>query len=762
VTALLLALLSPVHAQDSDELGDCIDVGALYERVPVEASGVRSYAAAFGANLNDFDADGDVDVFVATGPAQAGAGNYLPGEDLLYLNPADGGSFEEGAAEAGVDDLCEDRAPLFGDLDNDGRPDLYVTVNGPNVLYRGQGEGRFEDVSARSGAAGHPGFGHQGVLSDTDRDGYLDVFFVNDSDDGVGFPVLLRNQRDGTLRDVTADAAIAGEPSSTSTCVLDADLDGWPDLLVASGTAAGNQLFMNQQDGTFADEAIERGMADQFGAGLLCEDLDGDGDADVILTTHDAVFSRNRLVENRDGMFSDVSEDSGLSGVAEAVDGVAETLFDADLDGATDVLLAGVDGAPRLYLNNGDLTFTRACEGAGLEQTGGRVASMVAGDLDQDGYPEVLITNGVDDQPRDAELFHHVGGAAHYLIVEPRGITHNPSQVGARVEVEVDGRLLTRNVGAFASGSQGPLPVVFGLGDATRADVVRVVFTNGAVGSVTGVDADQTLKIDEPAERADADFDGKKDEWDVCPGTRLGSRTDGEGCALGQRNGVSVGLVFPIEDAVMASQDEFRWEGDAVESVVQISLDGTFGPAARIDWGPTTEHAYAPNDAEWAELVAMTDGTRPLLWRVAAYGAEDGQAISEPRRFHVSVPSDWVQIPLGTNMFMPAHVVLEAGAELTWWNDPVADGLAKEPHAVQLVDEHGRPLSVMHELNEAGFFTWAFTTPGTYYYLCHRHSGTGASGDGTSETPMHIHPSGPYRCMSGSVTVRQQQSASAP
>jgi hypothetical protein len=192
-TLTLLAALGggPAFAQEDDN-GPCLDAGALYEDV-TEASGAVAYGNSLGVSMNDIDGDGDIDLYVATGPSRVEHALYYPGESLLYLNDGDL-TFTEVGALWGVDDQCEDRSPMFGDLDNDGLADLYVTVNGRNLYLRNTGLGRFEDLTAEAGAAGHGGWGHQGFLFDYDRDGFLDVFFTNGPEDGSGENVLLRNQ----------------------------------------------------------------------------------------------------------------------------------------------------------------------------------------------------------------------------------------------------------------------------------------------------------------------------------------------------------------------------------------------------------------------------------------------------------------------------------------------------------------------------------------------------------------------------------------
>ncbi len=751
---MALILLGMVFAAE-DSVGICTDIGTHFANVTQEA-GVRALGNSRGVVVNDIDGDGDVDLYVAAAPARSEHAVYYPGESLLYLNNGDM-TFEEVGGAWGVDDVCEDRAPMFGDLDNDGVPDLYVTVNGRNLYYRNRDYSSFEDVTAQAGDAGHVGWGHQGFLFDYDGDGFLDIFYTNGPEDGSGNNTLLRNQGDGTFRETTDFAGVGGDPSGKGSCVLDADVDGWPDIFVTTGREFSNHLYMNQRDGTFRDEAVARGVNDplqRFGVGASCSDIDNDGDPDIVLITHDKDWTGNQLFLNEDGIFNDVA---GSSGILDFVDGHGLAVFDYDLDGFDDMVMSGIRTTPYVWKGYGDATFERVCDGAGIVTTEGLTWAVTWGDLNGDAYPEVYVSHGLGRRPRDNELFENLGFGNNWLRVHLEGVTHNPSQIGARVEVlRPDGVTVTRWVGNWSSfDSQGELTVTVGMGENTQADDVVVTFTNGQTVELSDVAVNQTLHVVEPSNWSDDDSDGVPDDWDACPQTRLGHRTDGVGCATGQLGGVGVGLVSPEQDAVVLDAPTFTWDASGVDSaVLQISLDGTFGAAGRLSYGPLDGNSYTLSDAEFDELRALTDGFTPWLWRVVAVG-EDGEAQTDPRRFHVSVGTDVVEVPEGANVFVPSHIHVDQGTSVTWWNNTVAAGnIQDEPHDVQLVSPSGLVYSRMKDMNGGGFYTHTFEEPGTWYYVCQRHSGMGVNSDQSMETTMHPRAEGPFRCMAGTVTVQ--------
>ncbi len=757
VIALLSIAAASADQWGQDGTGECWSVTRpQFSRVDGADSGVRGFGNSRGLNLNDFNGDGKLDIFVAQAVSREAEGPTWSGDDMLYLQDAGDLEFHEDGHAWGIDDGCENRSPMYGDLDNDGVPDLFVTVNGRSVFYHNRNWEHYDDVTAQAADANTPAWGHQGFLFDYDRDGYLDIFWTNGPEDGSGDNILLHNQNDGTFRETTVEAGVIGVPSGKGTCVLDADVDGWPDIFVTTGREFGNQLFINQRNGTFKDEAVERGVVDpllRFGVGVTCGDMDNDGDPEILVITHDRTWTGNMFFRNNAGIFTDEAEAVGLM---EQIDGHGSLMLDVDMDGWQDVVMAGIAVPPYLFLNDRDGTFTRVCDGGGIQQDDGLTWAVAGADYTGDGYPEVYIADGLGRRPRDDEFFRNEGGANHSLTVRVKGITHNPSQIGAKVEVVTNVQTVTQWVGHWSSfDSQGPLPITVGLGGSQTASVVRVTFTNGTVVEQSNVAADQTIEIVEPTTVADLDHDGVPDGWDVCPETRLGFRTDGEGCAVGQRGGVGLAPLTPTTDTVMAAPGTFSWSTDAASVVLQISYGGHFGPAGRLDFGPVEGQSYTLTDADWALLLSVTDGSKPLLWRVVAVAEDGRETVSDPVRFHASVPTNVVHVPRGVNSFVPAHVVVDVGTPVTWWNDPVAGGnLQNEPHDIQLANADGSNLTNMNTLNGAGYFTWTFNEPGVYSYICHRHSGVGVPTDAVPESNMFHRPAGPYRCMAGTVTVR--------
>ena len=275
-----------------------------------------------GVALFDYDNDGDLDVFFVQGGAltppassrrQRGQGSRLFRNDLL---PGKGSRtplrFTDVTDAAHLDTVTYGMGAATADYDGDGDVDLYVTSFGPDVLYRNNGDGTFADVTKAAGVSDER-WSTSAAFVDYDRDGLLDLYVASYVDftlagnrrcyDPVGArdycaprvyrPTsdrLYRNLGTGSFADVTEPAGItkaAGNGLGVATG--DYNGDGWPDLFVAND-ATPNQLWINQRDGTFADEGVISGTAfnaagnPEGSMGIASGDFDLDGDEDLFVT----------------------------------------------------------------------------------------------------------------------------------------------------------------------------------------------------------------------------------------------------------------------------------------------------------------------------------------------------------------------------------------------------------------------------------------------------------------------------------------------
>ncbi len=243
-----------------------------------------------GVSVGDIDNDGFDDLYICQ-PAG------LP--NRLYRNRGDG-TFEDVTESSGVGVLDNTACALFADVDNDGRQDLIVVRSNGPLLFLNQGDGKFRQKPAAFKFANPPQGTFAGAaIADYDHDGWLDIYFClyiyYQGTDQYKYPspyydaqngppnFMMRNNRDGTFRDVTGETGLHQNNTRYSFCCgwNDYNNDGWPDLYVVNDFGRKN-LYRNNGDGTFTDVAGEAGVQD-IGAGMsVCWfDYDNDGAEDL-------------------------------------------------------------------------------------------------------------------------------------------------------------------------------------------------------------------------------------------------------------------------------------------------------------------------------------------------------------------------------------------------------------------------------------------------------------------------------------------------
>lgn len=405
--------------------------GIRFEHRAVDDAG-RDYKAAHydhgnGVAVADVDGDGRLDLYFCT----------QLGSNQLWRNLG-GGRFENITERAGVGMADQiSAAPAFGDVDNDGDPDLFVTtVRHGNRFFLNLGGGRFRDATQEAGL-GYVGHSSGALLFDFDRDGSLDLFVANvgvytsdtlgpggfhralpDAFQGHLHParseahLLYRNRGDGRFEEVGAARGIQGTDWSGDATFSDPDADGYPELYLPN-MQGDDRYLINRGGQAFVERTASLFPKTPWGStGVAWLDHDQDGRMDLLVTD----------------MHSDMTglqTEKALSFRAEIEKGKSEAYCSAQFpesyyQGSTNNLFGNA-----FYRNRGDGTYEEQSDALGLETYWPWGVSV--GDLNADGFPDVVVTAGMGYPFRyaiNSVLLNEAGkrffDAEFVLGVEPR------------------------------------------------------------------------------------------------------------------------------------------------------------------------------------------------------------------------------------------------------------------------------------------------------------------------------------------------------
>ena len=466
--------------------------GVRFEAM-VQAQVVTDRASTGGVSLVDYDADGDIDLFVTNG-YDVSAEAPTPQRNRLYRN--DGGLFvavDEGPL---VEDEGFSSGSTWADFDNDGDLDVFVSnqQDQDNFLYRNEGNGRFSRITEGM-VVSDGGHSYSASWVDADNDGWVDLFVANGGMSHAQVNFLYRNLGDGTFQRVTEGDIVSGEDASCGMAWGDYDTDGDQDLVVTN-YRFGTSPALYRNDGQFSFSRVE-GMLDEpvfASSAAAWADLDNDGDLDLVVS---GVFGfANRIYINRGGgQLERVATDAAS---LEGGNSYALTVFDVENDGDQDLVVANWGSAPAIYLNDGTGRFTSldvTRMGVGIAFA----SSVASGDLDRDGLLDVVIGSWPNRRGPDEEnillVNHSTGG--NWLEVQLEGTASNTAGIGARIEVIVpDGRQI-REVQAHSGWrSQSDLVQHFGLGPHSAVDIV-VRWPSGREDQLTGITTNRRIVIAE-------------------------------------------------------------------------------------------------------------------------------------------------------------------------------------------------------------------------------------------------------------------------
>ena len=554
-----------ILARIEDRDGNVTSAEATYEPLRLARTIFRDATADAGLSLDwftgnshtggvawiDYDADGYPDLF-----AVAGTGR----ENRLFHNEGDG-TFRDATPD--IMRLREEACTgaIFADIDNDGDDDLYVysdhpeliladdhpnpVPGDPNHLFRNDGEDGWTDITARSGLGderdpGEPYRTISAMFGDYDLDGCVDLFAVHwrmgtRPDRGWDADKLYRNDCEGGFEDVTDEAGLDDEGrKGFAGLMADLNMDGWPDIYVVNvydrpsefwevqpdfiyGTEPSfDQLWINNGDGTFTEQARQAGVGEDAGAGMGIDlgDFDHDGDFELYITDlnepigYGNAFYRNLTADRDDGTigFSDDSYRAGARPTSASFSwGVS--VADFNNDGGDDIYVVGSRDR-WIFMSNleGDFVALSSPEPtlgigdgyqdlSGAPRVGGKGTAVA--DYDQDGDVDLVIWRDHDT----LLLLENVSpNENHWIRVRLDGTTSNGSGIGALVVIHgQDGWQHHKQVVAGQSQqSQAERTLHFGLGDRVALDRMEIHWPGGRLQVIDAPAVDRLHAIRQP------------------------------------------------------------------------------------------------------------------------------------------------------------------------------------------------------------------------------------------------------------------------
>lgn len=526
------------------KLVDITETGISFDHKSSPEARFIAESMSGGVALIDYDGDGYPDLYFTNAQSVDMAHHGVKSRSALFHNNHDG-TFTDVTDKAGVGYPCWAMGAVVGDYNNDGRPDLLVTCLNGVVLYRNNGDGTFTDVTKQSGLNTDTGWATGAAFGDYDNDGRADLFVSHyvefHLDDlpvfgsrqtckylGIdvqcgprglkGLPDnLYHNNGNGTFTDVSKQAGVDDAEGRYGLTSIWSSFnnDGKLDLFVANDSEA-NYLYQGDGAGRFENVALLAGVAvnddgmEQANMGVAYGDYLHTGRMSLAISHFDTEYTA--LYTNDGGMnFTDNSVSSGIARGTQGYVGWGDAFVDFANNGWQDFLQVNGHVYPQvdathtatrylepkaLFLNRRDGTFQNISRRVGPALEIPQVSrGLAVGDLFNDGRLEAIVENLVGEP---MILRPERGPKNHWVSFQLEGVNCNRLALNARVRVSANDLV---QLGEVISGgsylSQSDLRLHFGLGSHDIIDRVDVLWPDGRKETLTHLTVDRFYVVRE-------------------------------------------------------------------------------------------------------------------------------------------------------------------------------------------------------------------------------------------------------------------------
>ena len=475
ITALIFIIFGNFcfYAQQYTDIANLINVQESY-----------GTSGEFGGGVSfcDFNGDGLDDISFAT----------AQGDSLKFYQNLGNGFMQ---VDFNIANINQVKQINWVDVDNDGDQDLFFTRFGFSPkIYQNIGNMVFSDASLSAGFfTSLKGFGSS--WGDINNDGFLDVLICVRDDDASSITgnKLYLNNGNFSFNDISASAGIE-DLNDLSFCaaLVDINLDGWIDIYIANDRSeVANELFLNNGDLTFSDISNTSGASVFMDAmSATVGDFNYDGYPDFYTTnTYDGNVL---LMNNGDDTFNEIADSLGVLFESIAWGAV---FLDGDNDMDLDLYVSGSLGPSTGFLPSAYYERTQVdtfeIKTLGFELDTAASFSNAIGDLNNDGFPDIIVTNL---SPFNHFIYENSPNLNHWIKINLEGTISNRNGVGARIELSSAGQL-QYNYTLLGEGflSQNSFSEFFGIGSNTTIDSVTIFWPSGIIDKLYLPEIDQSL-----------------------------------------------------------------------------------------------------------------------------------------------------------------------------------------------------------------------------------------------------------------------------